>query len=782
MMPTNSPRKSLCRPEPASVGEGPAFRTFSAPPLVTVITGGARDFLRNVLTFALLAAVFVPFARAQAAPQSQAPQPQATTGGKPTPLKGVAPSQPKPWLQIPVPPLPPFHPQQPKRVQLANGMVIFLQEDHELPTIDGTMRIRGGSLLEPPAKTGLVDMYGDVWRTGGTKTMTGDQLDDFLEARAAKVETDGGLDSTSISFSCLKGDFDDVFKIYLDVLNNPAFREDKLALAKRQMNTGISRRNDDIGEIAGRESTRLAYGPDNPYSRIPQYWTVTAVSVEDLGQWHAKFVHPNNIIMGIVGDFDSNQMEARLRQAFESWPAGPPAPKPAVQFHEPKPGIYFVDKEDVDQSAIRMVMLGIRRDNPDYYPVEALNEVMGGGFSSRLFVDIRTKKGLAYSVGGGVGASYDHPGIFRLSMGTKSGSTVEALKALDEELANLVTNPPTAEELKRAKDSILNSFIFNFDSKSKVLRERMAYEFYGYPADFLERYRAGIEKATTADVARVAEKYIHPKQFAVLVVGNQKEFGEKLSSLGPVIPIDITIPTAPPGQQQGAAPATPAASNPAGRELLNKVIEALGGSAKVNAVKALRESTMSTANTPQGEMQIKREILVAYPDRLRVNMQMPQGEALLVVTPTDAFLSMAQTGVRPMPEPLKEQIVNGLRRDPIAVVQHANDPKYTFTAGPSETIKGVSAAALDIDADGAKVRWWVDPQSGHILRMEFDAITQQGPAKHTEDLSDWKLVDGVSFAFKRTGTDNGQPAGSEDVQQIQVNPPVDPKAFEKPAS
>ena len=733
------------------------------------------------LVFALVASLLLPLALGQAKPQSKQPEPQATTGGKPTPVKGGAPGQPKPWLQIPVPPLPPFHPQQPKRVQLANGMVIFLQEDHELPTIDATMRIRGGSLLEPPAKTGLVDIYGDVWRTGGTKTLTGDQLDDFLEARAAKVETDGGLDSTSISFSCLKGDFEDVFKLYLDVLRNPAFREDKLALTKRQMNTGISRRNDNIGEIAGRESTKLAYGVDNPYSRVPEYWTVAAVTADDLAQWHAKFVHPNNVIMGIVGDFDAAQMEARLRQAFDSWAAGPPAPKPEIKFQEPKPGVYFVDKQDVDQSAIRMVALGIRRDNPDYYTVEALNEVMGGGFSSRLFSDIRTKRGLAYAVGGGIGAAFDHPGIFRVSMGTKSSSTVESIKALYEELDNLVAKPPTVEELKRAKDSILNSFIFNFDSKSKVLRERMAYEFYGYPADFLERYRAGIEKVATADVARVAEKYIHSKQFAVLVVGNQSEFGEKLSSLGPVTPLDIAIPTAPRGQATPGA-ATAAASDPEGRALIAKVIDALGGSEKVNAVKSLRENTVSTVKGPQGDVQIKRAILVAYPDRLRLNLQTPQGELLVVVTSTDSFMSMAQMGVRPLTGPAREQAVNGLKRDAIVVAQHVNDPKYTFTAGPTETLNGASVHALDINADGVKARWWVDAQSGHIRKIEYDAIGQQGPVKHTEELSDWKTVDGLSFAFKRAGTDNGEPTGTEEVQQIQVNPPVDAKAFEKPSS
>jgi len=162
------------------------------------------------------------------------------------------------WQQIKIPPLPAFHPAEPKRVPLPNGMVIFLQEDHELPLIDGVMRIRGGSRIEPGSKVGLVELYGEVWRTGGTKTQTGDQFDDFLEIRAAKVETSGSVDSTSIGWSCLKGDFEDVFKLVLDLLREPEFRAEKLDLAQKGAFDAISRRNDEIGGIAARESRKLA--------------------------------------------------------------------------------------------------------------------------------------------------------------------------------------------------------------------------------------------------------------------------------------------------------------------------------------------------------------------------------------------------------------------------------------------------------------------------------------------------------------------------------------------
>jgi zinc protease len=457
------------------------------------------------------------------------------------------------WKDVPIPGLPPFHPVQPKRVQLSNGMVIFLQEDHELPLIDGFMRIRGGSRSEPASKVGLTDIYGQVWRTGGTTNKTGDQLDDFLEARAAKVETGDGVDSTTIGFSCLKADFEPVFQVFMDVLQHPAFREEKIALAKDQIATDIARRNDDIGGISARESAFLAYGRDNPYARIPEYSTLSGITRDDLLHWHQNYVHPANMIMGVVGDFDSAQMEARVRQAFELLPAGTREKPPAIQFQQAKPGYYLVDKEDVNQSIVRMVTLGTDRRNPDYFAIEVFNEAFGGGFSSRLFKDIRTAKGLAYEVGGGIGTSFDHPGIERFIVGTKSATTIESIRAIGEEIDGLKQNPIDVQELKRAKDSILNSFIFNFDSPAKVLRERMAYEFYGYPPDFLEQYRAGIEKVTTADVARVASKYIHQNQFSVLVVGNTKEFDKPLDSLGSVSNVDITIP-GPPGGAEGQVP------------------------------------------------------------------------------------------------------------------------------------------------------------------------------------------------------------------------------------
>jgi len=451
--------------------------------------------------------------------------------------------QPKPWEQIPIPKLPAFKPQQPKRIELKNGIVIFLQEDHELPFVSGAVLIPGGSRDEDPAKAGLIGLYGQAWRTSGTAKMDGDAMDDFLEAKAAHIETNGDDDSTAVAWDSLKGDADQVFTLAMDLLFHPKFSQEKLDLAKQQEATAIVRRNDDEGAIAEREAAKLVYGPNSPYTRQPELVTINAVTVADLQACHDRTLK-GKLIVGISGDFDPAAMEAKVRAAFENLPPVTPEPARHDDFAGPKRGLYFINKDDVDQSNIEIVGLGTDRRNPDVPAIAVLNEILGGGFASRLFQKVRTELGLAYDVGGGFGLEYDHPGTFTVTVETKSLSTVDATRAAEAEIAGLNTKPFTEAELKRAKDDILNSFLFRYDTRDKVLDEREKLEFYGYPADYLETYQAGIEKVTLADVTAAAKKYIHPDKLAVLVVGNRPEINPALDALGQGSPqpIDITIP------------------------------------------------------------------------------------------------------------------------------------------------------------------------------------------------------------------------------------------------
>lgn len=459
------------------------------------------------------------------------------------------------YKQIQSPPLHSLNIPEPQRITLPNGMLVMLLEDHELPVVEAFARVRAGSRLEPGEKAGLGAILGDVQRTGGTKSMTGDQVDDFLEARGARIETDMSATAGAAEMWCLKQDFPDVFKLFADVLRNPAFAEDKIAIAKNQTAAGIMRRNDQPMGIMFREFNRLVYGKESPYARNIEFSTLGSVTRDDLLAYHKKYYVPNRTILGLVGDFDSKEMAKKVKELFGDWPKGPEVKDAPAAFRSaPEPGLYFVQKDDVTQSNIIMGHLGIpKKDNPDIFAVDVMNEAWGGGFSSRLFSNVRSKKGLAYAVTGGVSSNYDYPGTFNTWMTTKTESTGAGIDALLEEIDALGKTPLTDEEVKRAKDSILNSFVFNYDSKAKILRQQMTYAYFGFPANYLAQYRQNIEKVTTADVARVAKKYIHRDQMAILVVGPAKGQDRPLESFGKVAKLDITIPV-PKGMPQGGRP------------------------------------------------------------------------------------------------------------------------------------------------------------------------------------------------------------------------------------
>jgi len=432
---------------------------------------------------------------------------------------------------------------QVNRVTLANGMRLFLLEDHELPLVNVSARIRTGSIYEPADKIGLASITGEVMRTGGTTSKTGDELDEELERLAASVETRIGLNSGYASVSVLKKDIDKGLAILADVLRNPAFREDKIQLAKMQERSMIARRNDNVRAIAGREYNKLIYGLASVYARHSEYATIDSITRDDLVAFHKKFFGPNNMMLAVWGDFDTKEMIKKLEKAFEGWEKVdlelPKVPQVKYDFRKT---VNQIRKDDVNQSNIYLGHIGGLMNDPDYFALVMMNKILGGGFTGRLFKNIRSREGLAYSVYGTYSANYNFPGLFYVGCQTKSESTVYAIRAMIEEVKKMTESKVTDEELALAKESYLNSFVFNFDTKGEIVGRLMDYEYYGYPADFLMKTKENIEKVTKADVLRVARKHLRADKMQILAVGRPQDFDEPLSVLGPVREIDITIP------------------------------------------------------------------------------------------------------------------------------------------------------------------------------------------------------------------------------------------------
>src|SRR5579883_563094 len=270
---------------------------------------------------------------------------------------------------------PPLHEVQvpkPVRYELPNGMIVYLLEDHELPTVTMSARIRTGSRFEPKNKAGLAEITGSVMRTGGTTSRSGDELDKELDRIGASVETGISRSTGSAVASVLNKDADLALTILADLLQHPAFPQDKIDLAKDDLRDSISRRNDDAGSIGQREFSRIIYGKDSPYTTIPEYSTVESITREDLVAFHHQFFQPENVLLGVWGDFKADEMKAKIEKAFGSWPRGG-KPRPVIPKVERGPlngGVYFVNKEDVNQSNVFLGKLGGRLDDPDYAATE----------------------------------------------------------------------------------------------------------------------------------------------------------------------------------------------------------------------------------------------------------------------------------------------------------------------------------------------------------------------------------------------------------------------------
>ena len=446
--------------------------------------------------------------------------------------------------QLTYPPLPEVHIPQPTRVVLDNGMVVFLLEDHELPIVHVSARIRTGSRLEPSDKVGVASLTGTVMRSGGTTTRTGDELDDYLERKAAAIETGIGIASGAASMTCLSEDFSEVFAVFGDVLRNPRFDPGKLAIAKNQVMANIARQNDDPNGILSREFAKLVYGKDSPYAWVETYATINKIARQDLIDWHAKYVVPNRIILGLVGDFTTETVLESVKRTLGTWPKGNDFDDPAIPYQlSTTNGVYYVEKPDMTQAKIIIGHLGLMRNHPDYHPVVIMNQILSGSFGSRLFSSIRSQKGLAYDVHGGVGFGWDYPATTNFSMSTKTATTQAGIDALLEEARKIMdTAPPTDEEVSKAKASLLNSFVFSVDSPGKVLDKFLTYEYFGYPEDWLVRFKTGIERTTGAQVRDASRLHVNPDQFVILIMGPRQGTAPALARYETVEELDISIP------------------------------------------------------------------------------------------------------------------------------------------------------------------------------------------------------------------------------------------------
>lgn len=643
---------------------------------------------------------------------------------------------------------------------LANGMKIYLLENHELPLIRGLALIRTGNLFDPADKVGLASATGTLIRTGGTTSKTGDQLDEELENIAASIESQISETYGSVSFSTLKDRTDEVLDDFHDVLTSPGFREDKLELIKSQVKSGISRRNDDAHGIAQREFARLVYGPKTPYGWQEEYATIDNIKRDDIVNFYRRYYFPANVIIAVQGDFSTPEMKARLEKLFGSWNVQqPPVPPfPAVDPKLAAPGIHLAVKTDVTQTNLVLGHLGGELKDKDYPALEVMSDILGGGFQSRLFQEVRTKLGYAYDVSAYWGADYDHPGTFEISSSTKSASTVATLKAIEAQVDRMRTSEVTDEELQSAKDTVLNGFVFNFDTPSKTLNRLLTYRYYGYPDDFIFEYQKAVKEVTRADVLRVAKQYLEPAKFVIVAVGNPKDFGTPLNTLGPVSDINLTIP--PPKRTLSAASGVAGPPQPKGAALLAKMAAAAGGESRLSAVKDITEKAELNLDPSAGGLHVTETESWMAPGQYREESVLPFGKVIVYSDGKTGWASTPQ-GTGPLPPAEGKQIDFEIFRMWFPLLTSDRDPNRTITDEGNGAIRIA-------DKSGDSILLTIDPATGLPAKADY-AEAGSAAQEVTETYADWQETNGIKLPHKISITQNGKHFGEIKVDSVAID-------------
>ena len=437
-----------------------------------------------------------------------------------------------------------FKSPKPQRTVLSNGLVVYLLEDHTLPLVNGAAFVKTGSFYDPKAKISLAGLTADLMRSGGSAGRSADEIDNRLETLAASVEVSADNLYTTASFSALTENVTEVLDIFAGVLEKPTFAPDRIELAKGNALEGIRRQNDDPVQIAVREfSKRLAQG--SPAGYVPTAETVNAVSRADMLAFHKRYFKPNETVLAVSGDFKRKEMVAALEQALGSWQRGPVNyPKLPRYNPDPAPKIYHAQK-DVGQSIIIMGHPSVYAYTPAYNQLDVANAVLGGGgFSSRLFTEVRTKRGLAYSVGSQISQGFVYPGTFLVFSFTRTDATGQVIALLKQQMKEMAAKPVSAAELAVQKSNILNGAVFRFTSPDAIVqRTARAVEILGLPADYFDRYIKDVRAMTPAKVEAVARKDFRPQDMLLMVVGDAAQFDRPLSDFGKVEEIKLALPT-----------------------------------------------------------------------------------------------------------------------------------------------------------------------------------------------------------------------------------------------
>lgn len=435
-----------------------------------------------------------------------------------------------------------FQPPTPKEVMVA-GVPVFLLRDTVLPTLSIQIFSRRGVANLPDSLWGVGWQADNMLRTGGTSKLTPDSVDRLIEFYAMAVNIFTDNDQSGATVAGLSRYRDQMLGLLFDVLRNPRNDTSRVRITAAQQQETWRRRNDQPGSVLGRAWAQVMLG-DHPLGRSIVMPDEIAGFTPARFRWvQERLFCPQNLVIGVSGDFNERSLIAKLESMLDGWPACAPGLReiPAVQFPQ-GPKVVYVEK-DVNQTNIRMGHGGGVRvaNTPDYFAAQVADFLLGGsGFTSRMLTSVRSDSGFAYSAFTQWGSDTKREEIFFAQAQIRAEKTVAGVQLMRSVIGSMAASPPTAPDVKLAQDNEVNSFVFRFEGAAQIVGQQLGYALDGLPANWFDLYLRGIQAVTPAQVRDVTAKYLHPDRLVTVIVGKSSAFDRPLAELGEVtvLPVD----------------------------------------------------------------------------------------------------------------------------------------------------------------------------------------------------------------------------------------------------
>jgi zinc protease len=421
-----------------------------------------------------------------------------------------------------------------KRMTLSNGAVLMVSEQHLLPMVTVAIAFDAGSRRDPKGKEGLAELAANSL-TQGTKDLTETEFNQKVDFMGSEVSVGAGRDTAEASFTSLKKYEDQTLSLLAQVLINPGLRPADIERKRAEMVAAINAEEESPHYVAEITFGKTLFGPDSPYGHPSEGFkdTTSKLTPDDVINFYHQFYKMGGAVIAVAGDVTADEIKAKLEKEFAALQgtvpaqAAPPAP-------DVPPGLHptLID-QNVAQATAIIGFGGVARSNPDYYKLQVMNHILGGGgLTSRLMQEVRSKKGLVYGVGSGFDAGL-FPGSFRAILQTKNKSANEAIAETLHQIRLMQEAPVTDDELSSTKKYLVGSFPLKFDALAKIDSFMLQVELYGLGLDYPDRYPKLIDDVTKDDVLAGAKKYLHPDAAILVVVANQQEAAIKVDTLLP---------------------------------------------------------------------------------------------------------------------------------------------------------------------------------------------------------------------------------------------------------